>query len=171
MFFFLFCFVLFFAVCIINVFMSGRSDGLLGYHGDHFIAIRHFQNQGVQALIWQTMFIRGNVTNQLSFLKHHVIHKTLFTTSSCLKQFLETDFADTKYIFYGFTLNESLKTLDFSGAQELWSSRIIFQNKHQLPRHVSFQLCRLFQKKIGLLHLKSIHPLWKILEKCTIWGV
>ena len=24
---------------------------------------------------------------------------------------------------------------------------------------------------IGLLHLKSIHPLWKILEKCVTWGV
>ena len=23
----------------------------------------------------------------------------------------------------------------------------------------------------GLLHLKSIHPLWKILKKCTTWGV
>ena len=23
----------------------------------------------------------------------------------------------------------------------------------------------------GLLHLKVIHPLWKILEKCTTWGV
>ena len=24
--------------------------------------------------------------------------------------------------------------------------------------------------RIGLLHLKSIHPLWKILEKCTTGG-
>ena len=38
---------------------------------------------------------------------------------------------------------------------------------------VSSMLCRsiLDTALIGLLHLKSIHPLWKILKKCAKWGV